>query len=233
VNRAFVGAALRGGLACGVIAPLWWGAMILWCASVTPGYSHVTDFISELAARGAPTAALMQHSGFALTGALYLVFAAAAGWQQRREPFALTAAVLLGLAGGARILAGLHPCEAGCDAYIISRDQVLHHRYASAGYLLMMTAALAWGAAGLRLSGLGHLLSWGLGVTTWCAVFLVMMLSDAAHAGLFQRLASGVLSLWAIVLAVSLWRVEAAKLAPAPVPPPKPARRRQRRGAGC
>lgn len=220
---------LRGGLACGVIAPLWWGAMIAWCASLTPGYSHLTNFISELAARDAPTEALMQQIGFELTGALYVVFAAAAAWQQRREPLALAAAAVLAAAGGARIMAGIHPCEAGCADGIISRDQILHHRYASAGYLLMMAAALTWGAAGLRLAGLRHLMPWGLGASTWCAVFLVMMLGDPAHDGLFQRLASGVLSAWAVVLAVSLWRLPDALPVHVAVPPPQAGSARRRR----
>jgi hypothetical protein len=87
-----------------------------------------------------------------------------------------------------------------------------HHRFAALGYLILMVAAILWGVAGSRRPRLKHLSSLGLGVCTWSAVCLVMIYAYPDYAGLFQRGASGLLSLWVLVLAVSIWRTEHAGL---------------------
>ncbi len=198
---------IRAGLACGILAPLWWGAMIVYCASQFPGYDHASHFISELAARDSPTQALMRNAGFVFTGALYVVFAATAAWQMRANRLALSGVSLLALAGLARIGAGVYACEPGCNPAALSSAQDWHYRYASAGYyLMMMAAAVVAGAAGKRPTGLKHLRAWGIGTAMSCAVFLVFMQTNAAWQGAFQRLASGVLSLWVLVFALALWR---------------------------
>ncbi|MGD9603325.1 MAG: DUF998 domain-containing protein [Gammaproteobacteria bacterium] len=195
----------RLGLACGIIGPLWWGVMIAWCASRFPGYSHVTDFISELAARDAPTADLMRVAGFYVTGLLYLLFAAAAAWRLRARPLALAGVALVALSGAARIGTGYFPCEPGCDPSIISRAQEWHHAYARAGYAAMMLAALFVGIGVRRERALAHLFAGGIGVAIWTLVVLFYMQFSEERAGLFQRLASVLLSGWVLVFAVSLW----------------------------
>ncbi len=222
----------RAGLVCGIIAPLWWGAMIVYCASQFAGYHHASHFISELAARDSPTQDLMRNAGFIFTGALYVVFAGSVAWQLRATRLALVGASLIALAGLARIGAGVYACEPGCDPTALSSAQDWHYRYASAGYYLMMMAAVVIGVTGNRHAGLKHLLAWGIGTVMWCAVFLVFMQTNFAWQGGFQRLASGVLSLWVLVFAISLWRAS-QPLLPAPVgtntTDTPPARRKSRR----
>lgn len=196
----------RIGLACGVIAPVWWALMIVYCASQFPGYSHLTDFISELAAKRSPTELLMRDAGFLATGGLYLVFAATLAWHFRSDRLAWLAAFLLALSGLARIGAGLNQCEPGCVSDAISAAQDWHYRYAATGYWLTMCAAIVWGFVANRDPRLRHLLALGIGTATWCAVSLVMMELHADWQGLFQRLASGILSVWVLLLALSVWR---------------------------
>ncbi|MSR13323.1 MAG: DUF998 domain-containing protein [Gammaproteobacteria bacterium] len=200
-------ASLGVGLLCGAFAPVWWVAMILYCASLFPGYSHLTDFISELAARRSPTQELMAIGGFIVTGGLYLAFAATLAWQFRRDRRAWFAAPLLALGGLARIGSGVYPCEPGCAADAISASQEWHYRYAALGFGLMMAAAVAWGFVGNRYQKLRQLLALGIGTAMWCAVALLLMEFHPAWQGLFQRLASGILSLWVLVLAVLTWRI--------------------------
>lgn len=226
----------RAGLLCGVVAPLWWGGMIAYCASRFPGYTHTAHFISELAAREAPTAALMRNGGFLATGVLYGLFAAAAAWWLRARRLALPGVALIALAGFARIGAGVYACEPGCDPTILSSAQDWHYVYASAGYALMMLAALACGFALRGERGMQHLLAWGVGTTMWSAGFLFLMEHEAAWQGLHQRFASGLLSVWLLVFAVTLWRSGPPSLRPGITPivtPPARAatapRRRARR----
>jgi hypothetical membrane protein len=224
---------VRCGLVCGLVAPLWWAAMIVFCATQFPGYSHVTDFISELAARDAPTGALMRDAGFVLTGALYIAFAVALAWQFRAERMALLGSLLLACAGLARIAAGMWPCEPGCNAGPIPLLQAAHDRAASGAYAFTIAAAIAWGVAGQRVAKLRHLLALGIATATWCPTFLLLMALHPAWQGVFQRLASGVSSVWVLLLAVSAWRafpaLETASPAPSPTVRAGSTRRRPRR----
>ncbi|MBI2801670.1 MAG: DUF998 domain-containing protein [Gammaproteobacteria bacterium] len=225
---------IRAGLACGFIAPVWWALIIAYSATQFPGYSHLTNFISELAARGSPTQALMRNAGFIFTGALYVIFALALGWRFRRDWRAAFGILALALGGAARIGAGLYPCEPGCDPHVISLNQEWHGRFAEAGYWLMMLAAVLWGVVGNRYARLRHLMALGIGTAAWCATALVLMYLHAEWQGLFQRLASGILSLWVVVFATAVWRlpadsdrVEPVAFAPAGVR----LKRRERRAA--
>jgi Protein of unknown function (DUF998) len=211
---------VRFGLGCGVFAPLWWAGMIVYCAARFPGYSHVTDFISELAAHGSPTEGLMRDLGFIFTGGLYLAFAGALGWHFRRERLAWLAAIVLALAGAARIGAGIYQCEIGCASDAISASQIWHYRYAAGGYCLMMAAAVLWGFVANRYPSLQRLLALGIGTATWSAVSLVMLELHPAWQGVFQRFASGILSLWTLIFAVSVWRARALPLVEATPAPP-------------
>jgi hypothetical membrane protein len=41
--------------ACGIVAPLLWASMVIYSGSRHPGYSHVRQYVSDLAARGSST----------------------------------------------------------------------------------------------------------------------------------------------------------------------------------
>ncbi|MGH8598938.1 MAG: DUF998 domain-containing protein, partial [Gammaproteobacteria bacterium] len=181
-----------------------------------PGYSHLTDFISELAARRSPTESLMRDAGFIATGVLYIAFAAGLTWRFRTDRLAWVASLVLALGGAARIGAGIFACEPGCAENAISLSQDWHYRYAAAGYWLMMWAAVMWGLVGNRYSPLRRLLAIGIGVAIWSAVSLALMDFYPEWQGLLQRFASGILSVWVLVLAVMVWRVGESPMTLAP-----------------
>jgi hypothetical protein len=54
--------------ACGIAAPLLWATTVIYAGSRHPEYSHVRQYVSELAARGSSTQHLMQASAFILPG---------------------------------------------------------------------------------------------------------------------------------------------------------------------
>lgn len=194
------------GLACGVLGPLLWIGMILLCAVLTPGYSGVSDFISELAARGSTTEQLMRIVGFGVSGGLYVFFSGVLCWRSRFELLALPGALLIGAGGAARIVAGVYNCDPGCDPNWVSAAQELHNHAAHAGYLALILAALYWGVIANRYRALKRLSPFSIGCGTWTVVFLVLLQDFPDQQGLFQRLASGALSLWVLVLALFAWR---------------------------
>ncbi len=225
---------IKLGLACGMVAPLWWAGIIIYCAQRFPGYNHVTHFISELGAHASPTEDIMRNLGFLFTGGLYLVFALTVMWLFRRDWRVILGALLIAAVGGARIGAGLYACEPGCDPHIISLSQEWHQLFAEAGYWLMMVAAVVTGFAVNRYRALQHVLAAGIGTAAWCALFLALLFIYPQWQGLFQRLASGILSAWMLLLAVSLWRylyLQATAPPRVPVAPIKLKRRARRAAA--
>lgn len=67
----FPRAVALAGLACGIAAPILYAAVVIWGATLVPGYSHMTDFISELNQSGrqgteAVALLLVVYNGLAL-----------------------------------------------------------------------------------------------------------------------------------------------------------------------
>lgn len=205
-STAIATLAARAGLLAGIAAPLLWVGLIALCAALTPDYSHLRDYISELGAREAPTEVLMRWAGFGLTGLGYIAFAAVLAWRSRFDLLAAIGAGFIALGGIARVLAGVHACDPGCDSFRPSMDQTLHDVTARIAYFAMIVAAFYWGVVGNRYVALRRLSALGIGCAVWAVVFLVLLIAQPGSEGLWQRLASGVLSLWMFVFAVAVWR---------------------------
>jgi hypothetical membrane protein len=197
---------------CGILAPLLWASAIVFCGSLRPEYSHFTQYISELGERGSSTEFIMRYAGFLPTGLMHMAFAAFLYVAFRGSRLAVIAAMLLAINGLARIGAGLFPCEPGCVGPALSLSQQLHSLSARIGFFALIGAAVTWGIflRGYRsLRGLS-LYSVGCGIVG--LVFLLLMAWSAelkAGTGLYERLSSGVLSLWVLVFAARLWRLKA------------------------
>ena len=209
-------ALLKLGILCGVLAPLLWASAIVFCGTLRPGYSHFAQYISELGERGSSTELLMRYAAFVPTGLMHLAFAGALATTFRSSRLGVVAAMLLGLNGLARIGAGFFPCELGCDP-TGSLGQRMHSLSAGVGFLALVAAAVLWGAVLKRTRDLRDLTSYSVVSGVLGFAFLLLMLWSAEHGtarGLFERLSSGVLSLWILVFAL--------RLRPCPSAPPSP-----------
>ncbi len=193
-------------LLCGVFAPPLWAASIAICGALRPGFSHVAQYISELGERGSSTELFMRYGGFVPTGLMHVAFAAFL-FATFRGRLAAGGAVLLGVNGLARIGAGFFSCEPGC-AEAASLAAQLHGLFASVGFAALLASVLLWGLEFLRsdLRGLAvHSAACGaIGVA-----FLALMVwnpEPGGWRGAYERVASGVLSLWIFVFALRAWK---------------------------
>jgi len=201
---------VRLGLACGIAAPLVWLGAIALAGALAPGYEHLEDRISQLAARQGETELLMRYAGYVLSGVFHLAFALALAWRSKFDWPALAGAALLALAGAARILAGVHACDAECASFRPSVDQ-LRHQFASNATLGLMTlGAFYWGVVSNRYAALKRLSPAGIGAGTWTLVFLVMSVAWGSHPGAWERLATATLSLWMFAFALAVYRAGVA-----------------------
>lgn len=200
--------ALRAGILCGVLAPLLWAAAIAYCGTLRPGFSHLTQYISELGERGSSTEFLMRYLAFVPTGLMHLAFAGALAVIFRSSRLGVAAAVLLGLNGLARIAAGFFPCDAGCGE-TGSLGQRMHSLSAGVGFLALAVSTVLWGVVLRRAPNLRNLSAYSVASGVLGLAFLLLMVGSAEPGtarGLFERLSSGALSLWILVFALRLQR---------------------------
>ena len=202
-------------LALAVLA--WDLAMLAIGGALKPGYSHVSQYISELNATGTPWAAAIGWLGFVPLGLLlaaFLVVAAplaalrgasrAGWWLLLSQPLAYVGAALV-------------PCDAGCPA-TGSVSQDLHNllgvvTYPAAGLGLLLLAFAPRLSPALRIAFV-------LASAVWMVGFVAMVVPELdAIRGALQRATEAVLYLVVVLVAYRMLAVDAAAspaVAPAP-----------------
>jgi hypothetical protein len=154
----------------------------------------------------------MRYGAFGFTGFLYLLFAGALlaaperGWLRR------AAVLLIALDGVGRIGAGVFPCEPGCVH--VSPGVNLHKVFATVGFMSGILAAFVWGWLWRHAPHFRSLSSFSVACGAVALVSLLIM-SRADNAallpGLFEHLATVVLSVWLLVFAVRLLLVDLSR----------------------
>ena len=204
----------RLGLYCGIVSPVLWLGLIAIAGALRHDFSHLTQFISELGERGSATEALMRCAAFGFTGFLHLCFAAGLLAIFRHGWLPTAAALLIALDGVGRMGAGVFPCDPGCVR--VSATQDLHTLFATIGFSSGILAAILWGVLFRRLAHFQSLswLSIGSGVVALVSLLLMSWSGNPLEApGLFEHLATGVLSAWLLVFATRLVRAESGPMA--------------------
>lgn len=175
---------------------------MLICGALRPGYSHLTDFISELGAQGSGHAALMNLAGFVPSGLLFTAFSASLRGELPGRSLSLVVSGLSAFFGIGMVIVGLYSCDPGCPQPPLSRAAVIHDRVSPAMFVAILagiglSAVLFRGLPGFRQLWLYSLLSSVLGFA-----FLAMLLTSLSSGGLiglWQRLLLATVFLWYVV----------------------------------
>lgn len=200
------------GNVCGMLAPILWASAIIFCGSLRPEYSHFSQYISELGERGSSTEVIMRYGAFVPTGLMHIAFAAFLFVVFKGSPVAKFAAMLIAVNGIARIGAGMFPCEVGCALPRLLLSQKLHSLSAGVGFFALIGASLLWGILFRRYQSFQCLSAYSIASGCLALVFLALMSWSAElrmGTGLYERLSTGLLSLWMLVFAVRLWGLKA------------------------
>jgi hypothetical protein len=121
------------------------------------GYSHRSQYLSELGAREAPDGAVVSV-GFLAVGVLFVAWAVVAAPRVAAAAGAIGAAtaVAVWLAGGglgaSYAVSAVARCEPGCPDERVGTAQAAHNLVSSAGYTLAVVALIVFGLA-VRRSG--------------------------------------------------------------------------------
>lgn len=154
-------------LITGLLVAVWHVAMLIIGAATFPGYDHVSQFISELAAAGAPYGFEVSWYGFVPIGLLMIAFAACAWLSAPRS--VLWGLGLLGilLYAVGYLGTGIYPCDYGCRPEQPTSTHQLHLLFGLTSYLfappILLLLALAtrkWPQAGW-LSAVGFIAAIG------------------------------------------------------------------------
>lgn len=194
----------KAGTLCGMAGPVTYTIVVLLLGSLQPGFSHLTELMSELGETGAPYAVVMNLAGFALTGILLMAFAAAFFLTFSGVRGTTGASLLLALVGILYLGEARFSCDAGCIP--VTGPGLLHLEI---GELLVISAVLAAFLIAYVQRSAGKAEGyWQYSVTTGVLVlFLIpVMLSRPDLQGLFQRLLVGIILLWWEVLAIWMYR---------------------------
>jgi hypothetical membrane protein len=197
---------------CGLMAPVLWALVIIFGGSLRPEYSHFSQYISELGERGSSTEMIMRYAAFVPTGLMHIAFASFLFFAFKNNPIAKLAAMLIAVNGIARIGAGMFPCEIGCALPRLLLSQKLHSLSAGVGFFALIGASLLWGIVFRRYQNLRNLSVYSFVSGCLALLFLALMSWSAElrlGTGLYERLSTGLLSLWMLVFAVRLWRLKA------------------------
>lgn len=168
--------------------------------ALTPGYSHTSQFISELGATGAPLEWWIRLGGFLPAGVLLLVFCAVAfASLPRSRLFSLG---LFGLAvyAAGYIVAVFFPCDPGCRPVNPSTSQLIHNLGGLAGYVLAPGFLFALALAARSWPGASRLVVAGY-MASGVALIGLLTLSPASDAaGLSQRALEISVLGWVVIL---------------------------------
>lgn len=162
-------------------------SMVVAVGALTPGYSHVSQFISELGARGAHLAVPFRLIAFGGAGMLLLAFCLAAFLALPRRR--VTTFALLGIAiyAAGYVVAAFFPCDAGCRPAQPSTSQLIHNAAGGLGYLLAPACLFALAREARRWPGAGHLVMAGYAAAAAALLGLLTMSPTSAAVGLSQR----------------------------------------------
>jgi hypothetical membrane protein len=190
---------------CGIAAPIVFFVAMVAFAFLTPGYSNMTNAVSELGMAGAPYALGWNLLGFVLVGLLVMAFAWGMRLDLRPGKGAVGVPLLIGLSGLGLAGAGLIPAEAG---FVPSTATTLHLVMVAINFLPFLLASLFF-AFRLRTHAYWKrltLFSAAMGILA----ILTFLLPRTVPGGFSQRVGLGAYFLRLLVLGVALLRKQAA-----------------------
>ncbi len=186
---------------CGVLSLLVLAAATIAGGMAYPGYDHLTQYISELGATGAPTSAGVSLA-FIVSGALLTVFWLLCAVLFPRSLLSVIGFGLSALNGVGLVLGGVFRCDFECSTADLSPAAVLHDVFGGIGYLCGIAGVFVVGFAargwpqGRGLFGLSLI----CGIPAALAIWLIHPAFE--WHGAAQRTVEIALAVWTMAVAL-------------------------------
>jgi hypothetical membrane protein len=188
---------------CGILAPVSFTVFLVIFSILTPGYSNLTNAVSELGTSDAPYALAWSVFGFVLVGLLIAAFAWGLHADLRQSPGAIGVPTLIGISGIGFAALGLFPADAG---FAPSVRTTLHFTMVSINFLPFLLATFVFA---IRLQSNEYWKKWILfsiimGILGIASFFI----PKSIPGGLSQRIGLAAYFLWLFVNSLALLRKE-------------------------
>jgi len=186
---------------CGVLSLLVLTAATIAGGMAYPGYDHVTQYISELGATGAPTSQAVSLA-FMVSGSLLAAFWLLCAGLFPRSVLSILGFGLSALNGVGLLLGGVFRCDFECSTADLSPAAVLHDVFGGVGYLCGIAGVFLLGIAsrgwplGRGLFGLSLI----CGIPAALAIWLIH--PDFEWYGAAQRIVEIALAVWTMAVAL-------------------------------
>jgi hypothetical membrane protein len=189
----------------GLIGPVSFTSVLVAVSLANPGYSHVTQYISELGQPGASLSWAMNILGFGLLGLLTLGFSWALYKGFGRNLGLRSGSSLLGLSGVFLIMVGIFPRSPGSLIGLVHGGVSITSALVAVLGLLL----ISWGLFRLgrfKRMGAYTLITALASLLIWIIFFFNPV---DGMTGALQRLSMGLTLLWMGVLGIRLFRTQA------------------------
>lgn len=173
-------------------------ALTLVGGTATANYSHVSQFISEFGATGAPNANAFSWAGFFPVGVLVCVTAIALWRGLPRSKLMHMVVLAVAMFGISYIISAVYPCDAGCQPARPSQSQVIHDLVGLFAYLCLPPALLAFAWQSHRWPNARYLSLLATAGGIIALLGIVALFTVERNLGLVQRLMEGFFFVWLI-----------------------------------
>jgi hypothetical membrane protein len=185
----------------GVAAAITLIGMLILFSTLTPGYNHLTQAVSELGMLNAPYALLWNLLGFGLVGALILVFALSLYVEFNAIRGGIFISALTGISGLGYIGLGIFPAAIGFQP---STSTTLHTIMVMMSFFSFIAAALVF-AVNLRHDSFWK--HWAIFSAVMGAIGLLSFaIPRSIPLGVSQRIGLGANFLWLLIIGYALYR---------------------------
>ena len=174
--------------------------------ALTPDYSHLTQFISELGATGAPYEWWVRLAGFLPAGLLLLAFSILAYTALPRSGQVTLSLVGLALYAAGYLVAAAFPCDLGCRPIEPSTSQLIHNAVGMVGYLVEPAFLFMLAREARSWPGAGGLVVAGYVASAVALVGLLTLSPSSGVVGLSQRALEAAVLAWVAMLGVCVAR---------------------------
>lgn len=169
---------------------------------LNPGYSHISQYISELAADNAPNNLFMSYLGIMPFGISIVLFSLGGIRLNKKEYLNLISFSILLIAGLLFIVAGIYNCDQGCSFQDMSQKAIIHNMSAFMAFILLVICQLLVGLNVFKKEDRKfYFLSLGIGII---GIFIFYIMGKTGIAsefrGLFQRLFIANACMWLVII---------------------------------
>lgn len=192
---------------CGITGPILYTILVITLGFLEPGYSHITQTMSELGAVGAQYANIMNTAVFPLSGLLIFVFAFRLHRDISNGKYSKIGPTLIAVSGAALVMTGIFRCDPGCED--ITTVGTTHSIFATIAAIPMIFGALAISPRLKRDNRWHDYAAYSLITVVVAVASSILFVLDVFEpwVGVLQRISMGVMLLWIEVMSIKLLRL--------------------------